>query len=147
MTTIVYKDGILAGDSQYSRGDTFGQFAKKVFNIDGTLLGVCGAGCTIEFLRKWVKDGCDPKTLKGTEQDYDMIVVPPKGTKLYRYSTETDSFRDTRSKKRALCIGSGWMFAAGALEMGASPEEAVKAAMKLDLFTGGKIRTVSNLQE
>lgn len=39
-------------------------------------------------------------------------------------------------------IGSGAAYAVAAMDMGASAEDAVKAAMKWDIYTGGTIRTV-----
>ncbi|MEE4626600.1 hypothetical protein V2K62_03170 [Pseudomonas alliivorans] len=39
-------------------------------------------------------------------------------------------------------IGSGSAYALAAMDMGASAEEAVKAAMKRDIYTGGTVRTV-----
>ncbi|MNJ79145.1 hypothetical protein D3C77_770710 [compost metagenome] len=39
-------------------------------------------------------------------------------------------------------IGSGAPYALAAMDMGASAEDAVRAAMKRDIYTGGKIRTL-----
>ncbi|GAI22667.1 unnamed protein product, partial [marine sediment metagenome] len=39
-------------------------------------------------------------------------------------------------------IGSGSAYALAAMDMGASAEEAVRAAMKRDIYTGGKVRTM-----
>ena len=39
-------------------------------------------------------------------------------------------------------IGSGSAYAIAAMDMGASAEDAVRAAMKRDIYTGGTIRSV-----
>ncbi len=39
-------------------------------------------------------------------------------------------------------IGSGSAYALAAMDMGASAEEAVRAAMKRDIYTGGTVRTI-----
>lgn len=147
MTTIVYKDGVLAGDSLMSVNGELSHYSKKVFNIDGYLLGVAGWTCTIDFFRDWVKENCDPDVLNGLDHDYTILVVPPKGAKIYLYTSHTKVLRDTLSKKKPYCIGSGSSIAVGALQMGATAEEAVKAAINIDLYSGGRVHTVSNLDE
>lgn len=147
MTTIVYKDGILAGDSLMSADGELSHYSKKVFNIDGYLLGIAGQACTIDFFRDWVRENCDPDVLNGLDHNYTILVVPPKGTKIHLYSSVTGVLKDSLSKNKPYCIGSGSSIALGALQMGATAEEAVKAAINIDLYSGGKVHKVSNLDE
>lgn len=46
-----------------------------------------------------------------------------------------------------VAIGSGGEVATGAMLMGASSREAVKIASKIDIYTGGKIKTVNLLSQ
>lgn len=142
MTTIAYKDGILAGDTQSQAGGYITDPCQKVFNIDGTLLGLCGDACMIEFFKDWVQENCDPSVLKDIDMSYTIIVVPPKGTKFYIYTDSTGVFRDTYLKKNPFAMGSGGDIALGAMQVGATSEEAVKAATQIDIRSGGKINVV-----
>lgn len=44
-------------------------------------------------------------------------------------------------------IGSGAAYALAAMDMGASAEDAVRAAMKRDIYTGGKVRAMKVCDE
>ena len=144
MTTIVYKDGVLAGDSLYNANGCAVSYNKKVYNIDDTLVGFSGDASVIEFFKSWVKENCDPDLLGELCVDYSVIIVPPKGSKYYYYTHATGKTRYVCKKKDPLCLGSGSEVALGALQMGATAEEAVKASIAVDVYSGGRMYSVTH---
>lgn len=69
-----------------------------------------------------------PPTVKGCF----ALVLTTKG-KIYRFENYT---KWLEVREPFCAIGSGQDFAMGAMSLGASPKEAVKIAMKHDIFTG-----------
>ena len=67
------------------------------------------------------------------------IVMPNVG-KPYEASVDSlgNLYKHTISNFSA--IGSGWSIAMGAMQSGASAKEAVKAAIKLDIYSGGAVK-------
>lgn len=138
MTTIVYRDGVLAADTRMIAGTAIiGSIAKIVRRDDGALCGGAGHASVVQAFQRWFLDGeeGDPPV----EDETKMFVISPKGNvEMF----EVDGTIEWRAPYFAM--GSGKEFALGAMYAGASAEEAVKAAMKFDPYSGGKVMTLTH---
>jgi hypothetical protein len=145
MTTIVYRDGVLAGDTQSSEGYYKSAKMRKVFKVSNHLVGFCGDAAAIPPLKKWVRNGFSPEEeMKKIAQhlSYSMLVIPQNGKVFYKYSDSINVFREEFPKTHFKSEGSGSDVAIGALIMGATAVEAVKAAIQVDLYSGGNVMHV-----
>lgn len=142
MTTIVYRDGVMAADSRAYAGDKqpIG-FKRKIHKLDdGTMIGATsvwpGAG---EGIIEWWKAGC-PKDFK-LPDSFTMLAVKANGEVYY---ASNSPFVSGPLSGDWWAIGSGEQYAAGALAMGATPYVAVAIASDLDAWTGGEIHELQN---
>lgn len=142
MTTIAYRDGVLAGDSLCCRaGWKVGATFRKVFKTpDGRLIGLCGDAAHIMKLVEWLM--MPPKNRLGErprlDKDTGTVVEVLSNGKARYY--EHDHYHDTND--RYWSVGSGSIAALVAMDMGADAATAVRAAARRDDSTGGKVRTV-----
>lgn len=136
MTTIVYRDGTLAGDSRVTVNDMIDTDKKtKVHRLrDGRLYGWAGGVEDAERLHIALRKGTEPPRLEcisallidtdGTIQLYEgNIWIEQKGEPYY-------------------AVGSGAPYALGAMDAGADAIAAAKIASKRDVNSGGKVRSV-----
>lgn len=142
MTTIVYRDGVIAADTAtfIHDGNLRAPFrASKLFRLsDGSVIG--GAGLCRDIVRfgKWLETRSGERPTMGN--DYTIIQALPDGCVVIHDGS------DEREITGPFCAaGSGAMAAYGALFMGATAREAVEIAMKLDPWTGGEVEVVSVL--
>lgn len=133
MTTIAYKDGVMAGDSQ-SSWHYKELNAKKVQKRGDMLIGFAGDfGSGVRFCNWMFNKGEQPNVI---DDSFSAIVV--KGSKCYHYDRTLVPFHSDKY----IAIGSGAEFAIAAMDCGKSAVDAVKIASRRDPHTGGKIRTV-----
>jgi len=141
MTTIVYRDGVLAGDTQVSEGSYPVGFQTKVKRFRGLLYGSSGSdGLTVAFER-WLRAGMhgEPPPLKGANATADFYIFPGGDLCVWFHADGVTAIRAPW-----FAFGCGSSFAKGALVMGAGAVEAVKAACALDPWTGGEVTSVSH---
>lgn len=145
MTTLVYRDGILAADS---RGTCCGWIAnddtQKVFKRDGMLFGICGdpgLGLLMVnwLLRSPLSVNKDPPDL---DEESRVVMVIAGSVRVYEGKNAAHYICDG-SPGHYYAWGSGMPTALAALHMGASAEQAVQIAMRVDPNTGGEVRSVS----
>jgi 20S proteasome alpha/beta subunit len=136
MTTIAYRDGVLAADTQMTAGGWIrpGR-AKKLMRLeDGTLLGICGTYATALKAMSQAAAGEDVKTV---EDDTVVRIAPDGSIDIFQagasYALEGAEF---------YAWGSGHSVALGAMHAGASAEEAVRIATLVDNETGGDVVSV-----
>lgn len=155
MTTIAYRDGILAADSRYteeseSGGDRMFQ-CRKIFQtlntvVEGYLkkqwVALAGDESGLLFLR-WVKNGMDPdnKPEFSKGDDFSALVVTVHGgvPRVEVYGTHCEPEAVVESYH---AIGSGAKCAFVAMDMGTGAFEAVERAAVRDPWTGGPITAV-----
>lgn len=158
MTTIATKDGFMCSDGRMSLGATIiKDDTIKVFNINNHLVGVCGAARAISTFVSWLQKHTDyrmvseqvgdlvdliPPVLEQSEDYTALVVTPDKQVLLYDNGVPIDMGNDVH-----MAIGSGGDFALSAMDSGLSAEEAVKVAMKRDVYSGGTITVVSLEEE
>lgn len=141
MTCVVYRDGVLAGDGRMCCGDVIeSDSIKKVFKLpDGSLCGGAGEFVNVWYLIRALKQASrKEKVLPTGFKGIDAIFVEPSGVvNLYEKGNWFPI------DLPYVAIGSGHKVASGALEMGATAEEAVRIATKKVTSCGGRIRKVS----
>jgi ATP-dependent protease HslVU (ClpYQ) peptidase subunit len=141
VTTIAYKNGIMAGDSRITAGeDEISPGAvRKVFRLsNGTLIGFAGTLAKIQEVMKQLRktpSKIDFKVAKGEE--LHALIVYSDGV-----VRELDSEGWTEIKAPYYAIGTGSLVAKVAMACDKSPAEAVRMAMKFDKNTGGKVQIV-----
>lgn len=150
MTTIAFKDGNLATDTLITKGfSRVGYTRKSRLISDGPLEGCVAAMSGDLFLMslcfEWLEAGGGfedaPDALKSDEAMYSLVLIHPAGgvTHFEKCMPIRALERGLGPKGCAFAMGSGEDFALGAMEMGASAEQAVKVAMALDAMTGGDV--------
>ena len=149
MTTIVYRDGVMAADSQVTVTSEAGGSRKfkceKLYRRDVPGFGECIIGLAggsfdgLVFL-DWLVSGNPepPQRLIDGGADFTAIVLSKAG--LHEYDMWC---RPDRVLERFYAVGSGSKAALGALHMGASAKEALQIAARVDAYTGGKSTTMS----
>lgn len=139
MTTIAYnhKDKELASDSQGTAGDIVvpGQYTKLV-RVEEGWAAFCGSANDVPVYTK-ILNGESPEG-DYTKLGNGVIVVPDKGSP---YNFWFDSLGNPTKEKLSgsWALGSGREFALGAMAVGASAKDAVMAAIKYDIYSGGKV--------
>ena len=139
MTTIAYRNGVMAADSRaYSGGKLpIGSKVKIEKLEDGTLLGVSsitpGGG---EAVRQWYKEGCNKDNPFIVPEKFSLLVVKPNGEVWFA----SDNLLLTGPlQAEYFAVGSGEDFALGAMAAGAGPEAAVEIACQLDVWSDGPV--------
>lgn len=142
MTTIAYKDGVIAYDSQISRGDVivYDDYDKCLIR-DGVRFFCAGATADFAMLID-AYFGVKPSG----PVDVSAMVLDGDSLMLVAVDNETGIWKTKIRRDRPYAIGSGMSYAFAAMDMGADAERAVEVAVKRDTGTGGTIR-VFRIQE
>ncbi len=138
MTTVAYRDGTMASDSLVAYGDVDAGGAGKVFQIGPVLLGFSGCLAIGQRFVDWVRAGMRgdaPDMARGGNKASAIIVHDG-------YIVSCDDSGWDRLKAEYYAIGSGRLLALGAMAHGASAEEAVRAAIRHDIYSGGAVQVV-----
>ena len=135
MTTIAYCDGVLAGDTRITIGDLISpETATKVIKLpSGALLGMSGTWARCCALQRALENDHPLPDLKGV----DAILISPDG-RVYAYDRDAWNPIDTPY----YALGTGADYAYVALWLGHDAVTAVKAGIKFDKNSGGKIKSV-----
>lgn len=133
MTTIAYRDGILAADTRVCAGDmVLPEHATKVFKLDsGALVGYAGSVEQSDALHYAVINGHptpEHKKVQGLMIQPDGSVFNYEGTRWVR-----------AGEAPYYAIGSGSPFALAAMHCGRDARMAIHCAMHFDKDTGGDI--------
>lgn len=138
MTTIAYKDGVIAYDSRQTRsGAIVSDNAPKCQVVDGVSFFLSGAVCDERALiaAYFGTPSSAPVECSGYAVDGGRLLM-------VGHDDKTGVWKQDLDPTNPDAIGSGSAYALAAMDMGASAEEAVRAAMKRDIYTGGRVRTV-----
>lgn len=157
MTTIAVKDGIMVGDGRCSLGSTvIKDDMVKVFWINNHLMGGAGRARSISTFAQWLQKHTDytivnqevgdlvdliPPVLQDDEEFTALVLTPDRQVLMYDGNVALNLGQDVPAS-----IGSGSVFALAAMDAGSSAEDAVRIAMKRDVYSGGEI-TVVQLEE
>lgn len=138
MTTIAYKDGVLAADSRASLGNmTLPERAVKVRKLkDGRLFGWAGPMGVGEAVFRALND----KTARPANTEGTAVVVDAKGRIFTIEPGSGGHLVPVNGKYTAR--GSGAEYALVAMRCGKSAAEAVKIAGEFDHATDRRVQTV-----
>jgi len=131
MTTIAYKDGVLAADTRVTQDGIVLPSTSKIVKRDTTSVAICGELSVIQAYRK--------------DQKWDLLSkeVPWEALTCGGYLIDSDGATLTIPDGDFWAIGSGAHFALGAMAAGATPEEAVKIAARYDTGTNDTVEVVT----
>lgn len=136
MTTVAYRDGVLAADTLLTWGSNRDGFGVKIARRGPVLAGASGCVSRAQAFVDWFKAGMTGKEPDmGDKEDpaFGYIITPDdRFLMLGPHGWEV-------SRDEYLSFGSGGDFASGAMAMGATAEEAVIVAIKHDTKSGGEI--------
>lgn len=135
MTTIAYRDGVMAADS-LATDDACGLYVRKIVRLpDGDMAG--GAGDLNEVVQalSWLAGGSegDPPAIAGSS------ILFTEAGRIHLASTGWPGI----ALKGYAAIGSGAQGALVAMRLGKSAAEAVEAVAGVDTNTGGEIDTLA----
>lgn len=140
MTTIAYRDGILAADSASwdANGIYFGRTRKIHRLVDGSLLAGAGCDSMVQRVANWLNDFCefpdvDPE--KEMDRFQGLLIEPGRRVFYMDQSLEQSELVDIPF----VAIGSGHELALGAMAMGATAREAVMIACQFDAHSRGPV--------
>jgi ATP-dependent protease HslVU (ClpYQ) peptidase subunit len=141
MTTIAYRDGVIAADSRVTIKDFVdSNNDKKIYRLsDGSLFGASGdlvGGLKLLDLlkatlkaKKFVIPNANVKSTKA-------LFITPYGTPFYYEA----GYWEKRKKNEYLGIGTGGKYALAAMDAGADAITACRIGAKRDIYSGGTIR-------
>jgi len=136
VTTVAYRDGILAADRQCSYHCM--PVAKIRRLKDGSLVGMAGNGPACEEAVSWLDCG-GQKPVIDKDRPFTLLRLYVNG--------RVEKIEDLNYPLQILlpyfAIGSGADYAMGAMAHGATAEEAVLIATKHDESTGGGVDTLA----
>lgn len=160
MTTIAYRDGVLAADSLIHMDGVTDGFCEKVLRVfdppEGVqLLAGAGVRTAVEDWFRWMEEAgrvngsysdriTFPSDMIDKETDFiggEIYSYQPSIVRLW-VATETGRLSFCEFVADYYANGSGRELALGAMAHGANAEEAVIAACKHDLGSGGEIRVI-----
>ena len=146
MTTVAYKDGILACDSLVTdENERMGAFSKIARLPSGALFAMVGDLAQAQFFYEWAKGGFQKdKYFNGLSNlatpSFTCVHISKKGV----VTEYNDSLIPVTYKAKAYAWGSGHAFALGRMDApDGTAVQGIKTAKKFDVFTGGKIKTLS----
>lgn len=144
MTTIAYKDGVLASDSRATWDDASSKcvkmwkFTSKVDPVKGeVLLAVAGDLYAALLFKDWMMEGGKPDLhSRGVDEsnDFDALIVHKSGLYAANRLCRIDDIHE-----EYWAHGSGRQAALAAMRCGKSAIEAVRVASAIDTYTGGRI--------
>lgn len=145
MTTVAFRDGVMASDSRAvdSHGITVSKkiFRKKVGKKEH-LVGVCGDLIAAMLFVDWYGSGDDKilAALRAAGVDADFHVLVWTGSKLF---TANSLCRLVEVEEAFYSVGSGAAHAMTAMDCGKSAAQAVALAARRDPNTGGRTVTAT----
>lgn len=149
MTTIAYKDGVMASDSRCTYDDwTLGKCVKlyraksKVDPVKGdVVVGTAGHSSAALLFLDWLEVGGEPRLHdRGVNEmtEFECLIMHKSGLwiadRLCRLELLEEEF---------WAAGSGRQAALSAMHCGKSAVDAVRMAIRLDPFSGGRVVTMT----
>lgn len=137
MTTIAYKDGVVAFDSYCTAGDiVVDSNRNKSAKHDGVTFVFAGdVRHEQALINAYFGSG---ETLESNTQAFAI----DSGVLTHIGFDEDGSYSAEVVIEPCFAVGSGQRFALGAMDAGCSAVEAVKIACNRDIYSGGKVRKV-----
>lgn len=142
MSTIAYRDGVMASDSGAWIDDIAITSVRKIGRAqDGTLFGVCGNGPECQAFLQWVRSGGIgmgypvPIPVDNNRSSFCILRVRRDGLICLITARGVEEFPHLKY----LAVGAGSSVAMGALWYGASARDAIAAAIEHASNTRGPV--------
>lgn len=133
MTTVAYRDGVLAADTLTTANGNVDGYLPKISRVGRVLVGFAGSIPVGLKFRQWVADGMHGDSPYEGGDTGNGLVVSDAGIVCWsgkgQWPVTTGYY----------ALGSGSDIAMGAMEHGATAEEAVRIAARVNVDTGGEI--------
>ena len=136
MTTIAWDGYTLAADSQTSNSGSTWRHANKVRKVRDGYVACCGDILQIAKFIAWYEGGCDGDV--GELDEFTALMVRKERLTIWEGPQEIEANQDEK-----LAVGSGWVWAAAAMDFGKSAVDAVEYACTRDNCTGGQVNSVT----
>lgn len=141
MTTIAYRSGVISADTRISYNSFHNGNREKLALKGGYIVAMAGMTYLRRPLEQWASEGCPensvPEVLLENNDKFEAILIDGEGN---CFNVECGYLVPVIADYAA--IGSGGMFALGAMAHGASSADAVAAAACHDKNTGGNIQSL-----
>lgn len=143
MTTIAYRNGVMAADSGVWIGDATMPWARKtVRGADGTLYGIAGDAGQAQAFIEWVEAGCSgerPTAEREAEgaSSYCVIAVSPGGPVRLLTARGVEVYHAPY-----FALGAGNVGALCAMHAGATAEGAIRAAIDHAPGANGPVQAI-----
>lgn len=134
MTTIAYRDGIIAADRLVTAGNMRAGFVTKIFAAHDMVVGISGSLSDLGLFQMWFNSEL-LDTVPSFSDEVDGIVVDADHNIFY---IGAKGNRVMVAGEYA-AVGSGEEYAMAAMAMGADARKAVEIAIQLDTLSGGGI--------
>lgn len=148
MTTIAYDGKTVSSDSLITRGDSILRSdAVKIIkenNIDSEYIAYafCGETRYFNVMINWIREGA-------AKDNYPepgcLFIAFRKDGDIEEYYEDLPF--DTHCKPVSMAFGSGRDYASGALASGCTSDEAVRAAIRCDIYSGGSVLKIDLTQQ
>lgn len=139
MTTIAYKDGVMAADTSLTHNGVWeGSFVKIHILPDDRLVGIAGCPGMQKMFADWLQFGGDAPKFDRDDHFFALVAYPDGACSIYdRFMSEIEMNEPSHA------IGSGKEMAIGAMAAGASAEQAVLIACKYDAYSAEPVSTMT----
>lgn len=137
MTTIAWDGKILAADSQMSSSFIDPLRISKIRRVDDLIFGLAGGAGMMDAFTDFLKGNEDRSRFDRVLKNFSAIVIG-RGKVLF-YCDDLEPIECGTPQ----AIGSGEQFAMGAMFAGATAEQAVLIAIKLDTGSGAPVETMT----
>jgi hypothetical protein len=140
MTTIAWDGRTVAADSQVAAGGVVVGSAQKLRHVGDTVYSLTGSGCLFDPMIKWAEAGLTPEAKPVAEGDAaETTLLIFRGGRAWMVKPVLPYLEELFAPD---AWGAGAEIAIGALDHGASAEQAVQIAIKRSIHTGGAVQTI-----
>jgi 20S proteasome alpha/beta subunit len=133
MTTIAYRDGVMAADSAMWQGDLLLGTVQKIYRLDEghRLAGFAGDLAVCQRLIDLLRANPKPpyEAIKSCGDGGSVLMVDHSGC-MWAVDTDTGGFCEMQAP--FVAIGSGAMLAMGRMDGGGTARDAIETACKFD---------------
>ena len=138
MATIAIDHNTISADGRITFGDQIQRDDdKKVFKIGKAIVAYAGSVPDSETLIDIAFNGAD---VPDTSLDANILTIDDGVPMMHDCTDGVYKFWQVHP---TFAIGSGEMYALAAMDLGKTSREAVKYAMTRDIYSGGKIKTMT----
>ena len=136
MTTLAYREGVLASDSRITAAETvITNNQRKVHRLkDGRLFGYAGSVEDGHRLLTALRRNTKPPELEAISA---LRIDPDGSVWLYEGNVWI------KQREAYYALGSGSNYALGAMDAGVSAKDAVRIGIKRDVSSGGRVQAVT----